>query len=105
MTQYHAHKNRDAASQKVYPFVLEVQSGLLQDLATRVVLPMRKLKDYPSKPISRLNPIFKMDGVDYIVLAQQISVMPSKAIGNSHADFSNQQHLIVDAVDCVLSGL
>lgn len=105
MTQYHAHKNRDPASQKVYPFVLEVQSSLLADLATRVVLPMRKLKDYPSQPITRLNPILKMDGVDYIVLAQQISVMPSKVIGVSQADFSNQQHIIVAAVDCVLSGL
>lgn len=105
MTQYHAHKNRDTASQKIYPFVLDVQAGLLSDLATRVVLPMRKLKDYPSKPITRLNPILKIEGVDYIVLAQQISVMPSKAVGQSHADFSAEQHTIVAAVDCVLSGL
>ncbi|MDI9334016.1 MAG: hypothetical protein QM533_06535 [Cytophagales bacterium] len=47
----------------------------------------------------------KIDGIDYIVLAQQISAMPSQAIGNSNADFSNQQHIIVAAVDAVLSGL
>jgi toxin CcdB len=103
--QYHAHRNRDTASQKRYAHVLEVQSGLLQGLATRVVLPMRPLKEYPSKPIARLNPIFQIDGIDYIVIAQQISVMPAKAIGASVADFSAQQHIIVSAVDCVLSGL
>jgi toxin CcdB len=103
--QYHVHRNKDAASQKLYSHVLEVQSGLLQDLATRVVLPMRPLKQYPAKPIARLNPIFQMDGTDYIVLAQQISVMPAKAIGASVADFSEHQHIIVSAVDCVLSGL
>jgi toxin CcdB len=103
--QYHVHRNKDAASQKLHTYILEVQSGLLQGLATRVVLPMRPLKDYPTKPIARLNPIFQIDGTDYIVIAQQISVMPSKAIGASVADLSAQQHVIVSAVDCVLSGL
>ena len=105
MTQYHAHRNKDAASQKSYPLVLEVQSRLLKDLATRVVLPMRKLASYGAKPISRLNPILQIDGVEYIVFAQQISVMPAQSIGASVADFSSQQHVIVAAVDCVLSGL
>lgn len=105
MSQYHAHKNKDAASQKAYPLVLEVQSRLLQDLATRVVLPMRKLSSYAAKPISRLNPVLQIEGVDYIVLAQQISVMPSQLIGASVADFSSHQHVIVAATDCVLSGL
>ena len=105
MTQYHAHRNKDAASQKAYPLVLEVQSRLLQDMATRVVLPMRKLASYGAKPISRLNPILQVDGIDYIVFAQQISVMPAQSIGASVADFSSQQHVIVAAVDCVLSGL
>ena len=67
--QYHAHRNRDTASQKIYTH------------------------------------IFQIDDVDYIVIAQQISVMPAKAIGASVADFSAQQHIIVSAVDCVLSGL
>lgn len=103
--QYHVHQNRDTASNKIYPLVLEVQSALLQDLATRVVLPMRKLKDYPAKLITKLNPIVGIEGVDYIVLAQQISVMPSKFIGTSLMDLTQQQHSIVSAVDCVLSGL
>jgi toxin CcdB len=105
MTQYHAHRNKDAASQKTNPLVLEVQSRLLQGMATRVVLPMRKLTSYAAKPISRLNPVLQIDGVDYIVIAQQISVMPAQSIGASAADFSSQQHVIVAAVDCVLSGL
>ena len=105
MTQYHAHRNKDAASQKTNPLVLEVQSLLLQDLATRVVLPMRTLTSYVAKPISRLNPVLQIEGVDYIVLAQQISVMPAQSIGASVADFSSQQHIIVAAIDCVLSGL
>jgi toxin CcdB len=84
---------------------LEVQSRLLQDMATRVVLPMRKLSSYAAKPISRLNPILQIDGIDYIVFAQQISVMPTQFIGASVADFSSYQHVIVAAVDCVLSGL
>lgn len=105
MTQYHAHRNKDAASLKTNPLVLEVQSRLLQGMATRVVLPMRKLTSYAATPISRLNPVLQIDGIDYIVLAQQISVMPAQSIGASVADFSSQQHVIVAAVDCVLSGL
>jgi hypothetical protein len=66
---------------------------------------MRKLKTYAAKPITKLNPILQIEGVDYIVFAQQISVMPAQAIGSSVADFSSQQHIIVAAIDCVLSGL
>jgi toxin CcdB len=105
MTQYHAHKNKDLVSQQNFPLVLDIQSRLLQELATRVVLPMRPLSAYSAKPISTLNPIFLIDGVDYIVIAQQMSVMPAQLMGSSVVDLSEDQHLIVAAVDCVLSGL
>jgi len=105
MTQYHAHKNTDSLSVKTYPLVLDVQSKLLDGFATRVVLPMRLVNQYAAKPITGLNPVINIDEQNYLVLAQQITVMPARFLGNAVADLSAHQHAIVAAMDYVLSGV
>ncbi|MQP64074.1 plasmid maintenance protein CcdB [Niveispirillum sp. SYP-B3756] len=60
----------------VYPlgsgtgYVLDVQANLLRDLNTRMVVPLVARSQAP-KPISRLNPIFRVMGEDFVMMTQQ----------------------------------
>ena len=40
MPQFTAHRNRNAATRARYPLLLDVQTDLLEDLGTRVVIPL-----------------------------------------------------------------
>jgi toxin CcdB len=43
MSQFTVHKNKNPKSKSAFPYLLDVQSDLLADLQTRVVVPLAKL--------------------------------------------------------------
>ncbi len=49
--------------------VADVQANILDHLRTRVVVPLRPLEEWP-KPISRLNPIFEIEGREFVMIPQ-----------------------------------
>jgi len=40
MAQFDVHRNLDARSRNTFPYLLDVQTGLLDVLSTRVVVPL-----------------------------------------------------------------
>ena len=54
------------------PYLLDVQSDLLDALGTRMVIPLRSLKTFPTVKLSnRLTPIFKIKGEEFLLTLTQ----------------------------------
>ncbi len=104
MAQFHVYKNLSTASKKTTPYLLDVQSNLLSDLATRVVVPLRLVKNYPGTPAATLMPIFKIEDHEAVALMQQLAAVSIKEIGPEVADLSVQHYAIVAALDFLISG-
>jgi toxin CcdB len=50
------------------PYLLDVQSDLLNGLESRMVIPLRSLKHFPKVKLStRLTPIFTIEGKEYLL--------------------------------------
>jgi toxin CcdB len=84
-------------------YVLDVQSNLLQELGTRVVVPLLPAKA-PPKPARGLNPAFKIDGQDHLMLTQFIAAIPSKELRKSVLSLNDRSADIMRALDVLLTG-
>ena len=56
-------------------FLLDVQSDLLNDLNTRVVVPLLPSASAP-KPATRLNPAFDINGESVVMVTQFMAAVP-----------------------------
>jgi toxin CcdB len=104
MAQFNVYRNRNAATQNTTPSLLDVQSNLLSDFTTRVVVPMRLTGGYAGKPMATLMPSFQAEGREVIAITQQIAAISAKEIGDHVADLSDRRFEIIAALDFLISG-
>ena len=105
MSQNHVHMLLDDALAAQIPFVLDIQSRLLSPMATRVVVPVIPRRRLATAVVGRLNPCIWIDGVEYVVVMQQLFAIESHALGPSVLDLNAQSHTIVAALDTLISGI
>ncbi|MGH8492465.1 MAG: CcdB family protein [Moraxellaceae bacterium] len=105
MPQFTAYKNSNAATKARFPFLLNVQSNLLDELETRVVIPLMPLTALKGKALTRLMPIVKIADADYVLLTPQLAGIARKELGATAADLSDQRDTIMAAMDFLLTGI
>lgn len=84
-------------------YVVDVQSDLLEDLNTRVVVPLMPPGIAP-KPADRLNPVFQINGSAYVLVTQFLSSVPMSALGAVVENIEMHHSEIVSAVDMLVHG-
>ena len=83
--------------------VLEVQADLLESLKSRVVVPLIPLAEF-SKPAKRLNPVFEINGVPYVMASQFLAAISSASMNEPLLSLRNHDIEITNALDMVFSG-
>ena len=82
--------------------VVDIQSDHLLRIETRLVIPL--LPDrVPSRP-PRLNPIFEIDNVPYVLMPTLIAAVPTRNLNRKIASLKRERDAIADAIDMVLYG-
>jgi toxin CcdB len=104
MTQYFAYENQNKDSRKLFPFLLDIQSNLLDDLETTIVIPLTKAQTV-NKKFTKLTPIVEVQGVKYLAMTQQIVGLDRNLLGKSVDDLSMYRFAVVDAIDFIISGI
>lgn len=104
MTQFSVYQNANKESQARFPLLLDVQSGLISDLSSRVVIPLSPLADGQGKPMQTLMPICSIAGRQYVLFTPQLAGIPMKQLGEAVADLSSQRDAIVAALDLLITG-
>ena len=105
MSQNHIHVLLDETLAADIPFVLDIQSRLLTAMGTRVVAPVVARRRLASAVVERLNPCIWIDGVEHVVVMQQLFAIDSHALGRSVLDCRAQSHTMVAALDTLISGI
>ncbi|MEO5763901.1 MAG: CcdB family protein [Casimicrobiaceae bacterium] len=105
MAQFDVYRNANAAQAKRIPFVVDVQSDLLDHLATRVVVPLADPKVLDGKPAKILNPAFAVEGRKVVMLTPELAGIPRKALGLKVAALHDKRAEIVAALDVIFSGV
>ena len=105
MPQFSLYRNRNRASRVRFPLLLDVQSDLLEPLATRVVVPLTPAAPARARAMRMLTPILKFDGKDYLMLTPQIAGIAARDLGPIAGSLASHRDSIVAAVDFLLAGI
>jgi len=82
-----------------------VQSRLLDDLATRVVIPLVLKTLAPPIRVKTLNPLFSIDGEEYVLMTRAMASVPANRLRASIGTVAMERDHIVRAIDALLSGI
>lgn len=105
MAQFTAYENKNSATRKTYPYLLDIQSNLLEDLNSTVVIPLCPTASVGGIAITRLCPVLEIDGKSYIALTQQLAGIDKKSLGKEVCNLSNCRAEIIAALDFLVSGI
>ncbi|MHC8494771.1 CcdB family protein [Thalassospira sp. SM2505] len=84
-------------------YVVDVQSDLLSDLKTRVIVPLRLKSEY-AIPAERLNPVIRIESNEWVLLKQFIATVSLAEFGEKVGEFEDS-FALTNALDMVFHGI
>ena len=98
-------RNPNPKSQRTVPYLVLLQSELLEELPTQVVAPLVRSSALAGRAATRLNPSFELEGEAVFLLTQQIGAVPTRSLTNRITSLEQDRDLIVAALDLLFSGI
>jgi toxin CcdB len=104
VAQFTVYKNKNSRSKSTFPFLVDVQSDLLEPLQTRVVVPLTKVAGLAKKPVSHLTPTLTFDGDAYVLMTPQLAGIARADLGAPAGTLAQERQTILAAIDFLLTG-
>lgn len=105
MAQFDVYTNTDKDTNKAYPFFVDVQSGLLDTLNSRVVIPLtsvgKSVKRYPDN----LCPIIAIKNKNYALLTHQLTSVSTSFLKKNEGSLISSRDEIIGAIDFLVTGI
>lgn len=106
MHQFGVYRNGNAATRARYPLLLNVQSDLIAETGTRVVVPLLPVMEgRPSPAIAGLAPVITVDGAPHVLVVPLLAAVEVSELGAPVTDLSSERSTIVAALDLLISGI
>lgn len=102
--QYNVYRNPSAKSAKQVPYVLNVQSDLLESMDTRVVVPLFAL-DAIGKIVKGLNPSFTINNQSVVMSTTEMATVSARKLGKPICSLAEHRSDIVGALDLLFTGI
>lgn len=87
------------------PLLLDVQSDLTAQLATRVVVPLYPLKGAARQRMTALTPELSINGDRYLMQTPRLAGIASRDIGDQIGDVADRRNDIISALDLLFTGI
>lgn len=104
MPQYDVFTNPSRSAADGIPYVVVIQSDLLDALATRLSIPLAVFNSGTKVPTA-LCPVITVKGKRLRALAHYAAPLPAKALRRPVDNVAAQASALVSAMDAVLSGI
>ncbi|HEY4645616.1 MAG TPA: CcdB family protein [Steroidobacteraceae bacterium] len=104
MRQFTVYRNKNPRTKGALPFLVDVQTDLLEDMQTRAVIPLGKGAALARKPIEHLMPAISFEGEDYLLLTPQLAGISRSDLGAVAGSVAEQRQMILSAIDFLLTG-
>ena len=104
MARFDVFRNTGSHAGEV-PFLLDVQSTLLADLETHVVVPLRRCDKFPAVRIpADLAPVFTIDGIVCMMQTSLLAAVPAGILKKPVTSLAAELQRIVAALDFLFDG-
>lgn len=105
MAQFDVYVNPSSHSKAHYPYLVDIQSVVLTDLATRIVIPLGRSSAFGGEAMKRLTPMLSFDGEELLLLTPQIASVPEKQLRKPVGSLAHFREQIIAALDLAITGV
>ncbi|MES9941084.1 MAG: CcdB family protein [Candidatus Thiodiazotropha sp. 6PLUC7] len=105
MSQFSVYKNDDKATKKTYPYFLNVQNDLLDELNSRVVIPFSTPDSIKPRDAKKLCPLIKIGDKEFVLLTHQITTVPESLLRTQVTEVEAFRAEIISAIDLLFTGI
>ena len=96
---------RNKGNARDYPYLLNVQSDIIDELNTRMVIPLVPLAAFIGRPAQRLNPVISVEGKKHLVLTHEMAAVKLNQLGEVVVDLIESRQMVKDAIDFLFDGV
>jgi toxin CcdB len=104
MPQFDVYHNPNSETHREIPYLLNVQSDLLDPLATCMVVPLVLIAEM-GKPAKRLNPQCEVEDKTVVMSTAELAGIPRSTLGEKVGSLSEQRAEIIAALDLLFTGI
>jgi toxin CcdB len=105
MAQFDVYENPSKTSKKYYPYLVDIQSNYIAELATRIVIPLGIAKHFENEVMTQLQFKLQYEDQNLILMTPQISSMPRTQLKKPIGSLGHLRQEIIDALDFAISGI
>ncbi len=103
MAQFDVYANPNKETNATTPYLLDVQADILDDLSTRIVVPLMS-QTAMGKPIDRLIPRFRIGDDTVFMITHELAGVPISVLGRKVASLGDRREDIMAALDFLFFG-
>ena len=90
---------------KTTPWLLDVQSDLLDELDSRVVIPLRHITDFTHVKLpERLTPLLTVAGQEFLLETPKLAAVPRRLLRHRANSLAHERDRILAALDFLFQG-
>ncbi|HCS27797.1 MAG TPA: plasmid maintenance protein CcdB [Spongiibacteraceae bacterium] len=105
MPQFDVFINPSATTRKAFPYIVDIQSATIEDIATRIVVPLARRKSLNEQTMKKLTPEIEYEDETLLLLVPQIASIPAKHLKNPIGSLNHFRDEIVAALDFAITGI
>jgi toxin CcdB len=104
MAQFDVYANPQPDSARFVPYVLDVQSALIDQLSTRLVVPLSRVGLQQARLPLNLCPVLEVAGEPLVLMPHLAAPMLKRLLRKPTASLAHRSAEVMGAMDAVLSG-
>ncbi len=105
MAQFDVYVNPSKQTRNAYPFILDIQNELIEDIVTRIVVPLGIAEKFNNEELKGLTPRIEFEGTDLLIVIPQIASMPARALKEPIGTLLHLRDEIISALDFAITGI
>jgi toxin CcdB len=105
MPQFSVHKNKNQQTRSKYPYLVDIQSDLLRDVGTRVVVPLIKRTAATKRLLKNLMPVVRVDKQEFIMVVPQLAAIATGNLGAPVGSAAQHRDEVIAALDFLITGI
>jgi toxin CcdB len=105
MRQFDVYPNPNPRTREAFPYIVDIQSQLISELSTRIVIPLGRRSRFGADSMKGLTPAVEYAGEQLLLLTPQIASVPAKLLQDPIGSLEHFRADIIAALDFAVSGV
>jgi len=105
MAQFDVYPNPSKTTRQAYPYLVDVQNSIIEDLDTRLVVPLTPSVSKPNMLMAKLTPEVYIDGKAHLFLTPQMASVPKDILKQPIGTLAVSRSVLIDAIDFAVTGV